>query len=95
MNYWRRFLGFSLSSRQMVRPTKKKQRPATQATRTPTTFSSPEGWPNAEKAKEPIKARLTAASIAANETTAILTANPRHPERTPNPPEAAAEPALL
>jgi hypothetical protein len=54
---------------------------------TPITFVRPEGCPTAEKANEAIKARLTAATTAANETTPTLKIRPTQPERNRPLPE--------
>src|SRR5918998_1185139 len=78
---------FSRISRQIVRPTRKKQSPATQATITPMTFVSPEGCPTAETANEAIRARLTAATTAAIDTTPTRRINPKQPERNRPLPE--------
>src|SRR5918997_6058128 len=80
---------FSRISRQIVRPTRKKQSPATQATITPMTFVSPEGCPTAETANEAIRARLTAATTAAIDTPPTRRIKPKHPERNRPPPETS------
>ncbi|MGH3146212.1 MAG: nitrilase-related carbon-nitrogen hydrolase [Rubrobacter sp.] len=69
-------------SRQIPRPTRKKESPATEATSARKILSAPSGCPSAETANASRRATLTAAKTAATETTPTLITSPRHPERT-------------